>query len=98
MNHLLVVLSRFQIRAFITGYILNTKSGLHFFLRMCLDGSFLSQGVPEALMKAGAVYKYDLSIPVEKMYDLVDEMRIRMGKQAYNFFQRYMFGMEFSSQ
>ena len=49
-------------------------------------------------MKAGAVYKYDLSIPVEKMYDLVDEMRIRMGKQAYNLFQLYMFGMEFSSQ
>lgn len=38
------------------------------------------QGVPEALMKAGAVYKYDLSLPVEKMYDLVDEMRTRLGK------------------
>lgn len=31
-------------------------------------------------MKAGAVYKYDLSLPVEKMYDLVDDMRIRLGK------------------
>lgn len=31
-------------------------------------------------MKAGAVYKYDLSIPVEKMYDLVDEMKNRLGK------------------
>ena len=38
-----------------------------------------SQGVPEALMKAGAVYKYDLSLPVEKMYDLVEAMRIRLG-------------------
>ncbi|KAK0603564.1 hypothetical protein LWI29_006294 [Acer saccharum] len=42
----------------------------------------IREGVPEALMKAGAVYKYDLSIPVEKMYDLVDEMRIRMGQTA----------------
>lgn len=38
-----------------------------------------SQGIPEALMKAGAVYKYDLSLPIEKMYDLVDEMRMRLG-------------------
>lgn len=33
-------------------------------------------------MKAGAVYKYDLSLPVEKMYDLVDDMRIRLGDLA----------------
>ncbi|XP_058191506.1 D-2-hydroxyglutarate dehydrogenase, mitochondrial-like isoform X1 [Rhododendron vialii] len=39
-------------------------------------------GVPEALMKAGAVYKYDLSLPIEKMYDLVDEMRMRLGPAA----------------
>lgn len=31
-------------------------------------------------MKSGAVYKYDLSLPLEKMYDLVDEMRARLGK------------------
>lgn len=37
------------------------------------------QGIPEALMKAGAVYKYDLSLPLERMYDLVDEMRLRVG-------------------
>lgn len=37
------------------------------------------QGLPEALMKAGAVYKYDLSIPLEWMYDLVEEMRNRLG-------------------
>ncbi|PON99553.1 Glycolate oxidase subunit [Trema orientale] len=39
----------------------------------------LREGLPEALQKAGAVYKYDLSIPVEKMYDLVEEMRTRLG-------------------
>ncbi|KAI4331407.1 hypothetical protein MLD38_029597 [Melastoma candidum] len=42
----------------------------------------IREGIPEALMKAGAVYKYDLSIPVEKMYDLVDEMRNRLGSSA----------------
>lgn len=30
-------------------------------------------------MKAGAVYKYDLSLPPEKMYELVEEMRTRLG-------------------
>ncbi|MBA0628247.1 hypothetical protein Godav_023010 [Gossypium davidsonii] len=42
----------------------------------------IREGVPEALMKAGAVYKYDLSLPVKKMYDLVDDMRIRLGDLA----------------
>ncbi|XP_031260778.1 D-2-hydroxyglutarate dehydrogenase, mitochondrial isoform X1 [Pistacia vera] len=42
----------------------------------------IREGVPEALMKAGAVYKYDLSLPVEKMYDLVEEMRLRLGQTA----------------
>lgn len=42
----------------------------------------IREGVAEALMKAGAVYKYDLSLPVEKMYDLVEEMRIRLGQTA----------------
>lgn len=37
------------------------------------------QGIPEALMKAGAVYKYDLSIPVEKIDTLVEAMRERLG-------------------
>lgn len=32
-------------------------------------------------MRAGAVYKYDLSVPVEKLYDLVEEMRCRLGKE-----------------
>ncbi|KAG5517803.1 hypothetical protein RHGRI_038241 [Rhododendron griersonianum] len=42
----------------------------------------IREGVPEALMKAGAVYKYDLSLPIEKMYDLVEEMRMRLGPAA----------------
>lgn len=35
-------------------------------------------------MKAGAVYKYDLSLPVEKMYDLVEAMRTRLGMRSYS--------------
>ncbi|GLT39189.1 hypothetical protein SLA2020_133950 [Shorea laevis] len=42
----------------------------------------IREGVAEALMKAGAVYKYDLSIPVEKMYNLVEDMRARLGNLA----------------
>ncbi|KAL8047351.1 hypothetical protein ABFX02_08G235300 [Erythranthe guttata] len=42
----------------------------------------IREGIPEALMKAGAVYKYDLSLPPEKMYDVVDEMRERLGTAA----------------
>ncbi|KAF7120486.1 hypothetical protein RHSIM_Rhsim13G0235800 [Rhododendron simsii] len=47
-----------------------------------LDGHSMDLGVPEALMKAGAVYKYDLSLPIEKMYDLVEEMRMILGPAA----------------
>lgn len=36
-------------------------------------------------MRAGAVYKYDLSIPLEHMYSLVEEMRTRLGKEQTNF-------------
>ncbi|XP_057952890.1 D-2-hydroxyglutarate dehydrogenase, mitochondrial isoform X2 [Malania oleifera] len=39
----------------------------------------IREGIAEALNKAGAVYKYDLSLPIEKMYKLVEEMRIRLG-------------------
>ncbi|KAL3618242.1 D-2-hydroxyglutarate dehydrogenase, mitochondrial [Castilleja foliolosa] len=42
----------------------------------------IREGISEALMKAGAVYKYDLSLPLEKMYDLVEEMRERLGTEA----------------
>ncbi|WWD15829.1 hypothetical protein CI109_100253 [Kwoniella shandongensis] len=33
---------------------------------------------PESLSKAGKAYKYDLSVPVEKMYSLVEKMRERL--------------------
>lgn len=42
----------------------------------------IREGVAEALMKEGAVYKYDLSLPVEKLYNLVEEMRTRIGNSA----------------
>lgn len=35
-------------------------------------------------MKAGAVYKYDVSIPVENLYNLVEEMRSRLGRNPMN--------------
>lgn len=42
----------------------------------------LREGLSEASMKHGTVYKYDLSLPVEKLYDIVDEMRARLGQVA----------------
>ncbi|GMH35605.1 hypothetical protein BSKO_03473 [Bryopsis sp. KO-2023] len=36
------------------------------------------EGVTEALNKRGAVYKYDLSLPVTEMYALVEEMREKL--------------------
>ncbi|CAA7395214.1 unnamed protein product [Spirodela intermedia] len=42
----------------------------------------MREGITEALVKAGAVYKYDLSIPVDKLYDIVEEMRSRLGHSA----------------
>lgn len=37
----------------------------------------LREGIAEAAGKAGKVYKYDLSIPVSEMYDVVIAMRKR---------------------
>ncbi|KAM0901873.1 hypothetical protein ACQ4PT_019672 [Festuca glaucescens] len=42
----------------------------------------IREGISEASVKVGAVYKYDLSIPVEKLYDIVEEMRSRLGDMA----------------
>ncbi|XP_077247811.1 FAD-linked oxidases family protein isoform X2 [Tasmannia lanceolata] len=39
----------------------------------------IREGITEALMKAGAVYKYDLSLPVEQLYNIVEDMRLRLG-------------------
>jgi len=50
----------------------------------CITFIYWFQGIPEALMRAGAVYKYDLSIPLEHMYNLVEEMRSRLGKEQTN--------------
>lgn len=36
------------------------------------------EGVPETLGHWGGVYKYDLSIPVAQLYDLVEDVRARM--------------------
>jgi len=37
----------------------------------------LRESIPEACGKSGKVYKYDLSIPVSKMYDLLPDIRAR---------------------
>ncbi|XP_031400845.1 D-2-hydroxyglutarate dehydrogenase, mitochondrial-like isoform X1 [Punica granatum] len=42
----------------------------------------IREGLPEALIKAGPNYNYDLSLPVEKLYNLVEEMRTRLDNLA----------------
>jgi len=36
------------------------------------------EGIPEASHKAGAVYKYDISLPVPVLYKMVEDMRKRL--------------------
>lgn len=38
------------------------------------------EGIPEASGHYGGVYKYDVSIPLAEMYDLVDETRVKMAE------------------
>ena len=38
----------------------------------------LREGITTSLNHDGAIWKYDVSIPVAKMYDLVEEMRARL--------------------
>ncbi|CAI2198893.1 3859_t:CDS:2, partial [Funneliformis geosporum] len=38
----------------------------------------LREGIPEACSKAGAVYKYDISVPVPVLYQMVKDVRIRL--------------------
>lgn len=38
----------------------------------------LRELIPESAGKTGSVYKYDLSVPVPKMYSLVEKMRARL--------------------
>eukprot|EP01018_Ginkgo_biloba_P020945 Gb_12081 [translate_table: standard] len=42
----------------------------------------IREGITEALGRAGAVYKYDLSLPIQHLYEIVDEMRTRLGESA----------------
>ncbi|XP_068136703.1 D-2-hydroxyglutarate dehydrogenase, mitochondrial [Hyperolius riggenbachi] len=42
----------------------------------------LRERITEALAHDGYVYKYDLSIPIEKLYSLVEELRDRLGSAA----------------
>lgn len=41
---------------------------------------FIRESVPESINKTGKVYKYDISIPVAKMYDIVTDIRGRLAK------------------
>ncbi|KAK3822493.1 MAG: hypothetical protein JOS17DRAFT_318812 [Linnemannia elongata] len=38
----------------------------------------IREGIPEACSKAGAVYKYDISMPVPVLYQAVEDMRARL--------------------
>ncbi|KAL3701373.1 hypothetical protein R1sor_019395 [Riccia sorocarpa] len=40
------------------------------------------EGIAEATIKAGAVYKYDLSLPLKDLYNLVEDMRERLSDSA----------------
>ncbi|KAG8508269.1 D-2-hydroxyglutarate dehydrogenase, mitochondrial, partial [Galemys pyrenaicus] len=42
----------------------------------------LRERVPEALSRDGYVFKYDLSLPLERLYDLVGAVRSRLGPRA----------------
>ncbi|XP_058521231.1 D-2-hydroxyglutarate dehydrogenase, mitochondrial isoform X3 [Ochotona princeps] len=44
----------------------------------------LRERITEALSHDGYVYKYDLSLPVERLYDLVTDVRARLGPSAKN--------------
>ncbi|XP_040982697.1 D-2-hydroxyglutarate dehydrogenase, mitochondrial isoform X2 [Aquila chrysaetos chrysaetos] len=44
----------------------------------------LRERITEALTHDGYVYKYDISLPVGKLYDLVTDMRARLGQSAKN--------------
>ncbi|XP_070609302.1 D-2-hydroxyglutarate dehydrogenase, mitochondrial isoform X2 [Erythrolamprus reginae] len=63
---------------------------------LVVDGTLASEGkkikalwalrerITEALTCDGVVYKYDISLPVEKLYDLVTDMKVRLGTAAKN--------------
>jgi FAD/FMN-containing dehydrogenase len=43
----------------------------------------LRETITESIGKSGKVYKYDLSVPLEQMYGLVEKMRIRLKEKGY---------------
>lgn len=42
----------------------------------------LRESAAEALSRAGTVYKYDISLPLNVMYDFVTDMRTRIGSRG----------------
>lgn len=42
----------------------------------------LRERITEALSHDGYVYKYDLSLPLDRLYDLVGDLRARLGPSA----------------
>ncbi|XP_070278721.1 D-2-hydroxyglutarate dehydrogenase, mitochondrial [Myotis yumanensis] len=42
----------------------------------------LRERITEALTRDGYVYKYDISLPVDRLYNLVTDLRARLGSQA----------------
>ncbi|KAF9422535.1 D-lactate ferricytochrome c oxidoreductase [Podila epigama] len=42
----------------------------------------IREGIPEACSKTGAVYKYDLSMPVPVLYNMVEDMRTRLTEKG----------------
>ncbi|KAI2667794.1 D-2-hydroxyglutarate dehydrogenase, mitochondrial [Labeo rohita] len=61
---------------------------LHNFLEEVMSSSIalwsLRERITEALTHEGYTYKYDISLPVEKIYDLVQDMRGHLGGMAKN--------------
>lgn len=42
----------------------------------------LRERITEALSRDGYVFKYDISLPVDRLYDLVIDLRTRVGPRA----------------
>lgn len=42
----------------------------------------LRERITEALSRDGYVFKYDISLPVDRLYDLVIDLRTRIGPRA----------------
>jgi FAD/FMN-containing dehydrogenase len=49
----------------------------------------IREGISEALVKAGAVYKYDLSLPIKSFYRIVEDLRAQLGEESFRCFSPY---------